>query len=116
MTYSGFTNINRDMYYSDPALFMKQAVVDKYVDVIAYTLGVPRATMNVVSMLVTHPAVVSHTFCHRLPPPKDSLPVLTWLSAHAEINSTETKLLKSVRTPLLGLRLNVPDTDPAPTT
>ena len=77
MTYSGSTNINRDMYYSDPALFTNQAVVDKYVDAIAYTFGVSRATMNVVSMLVAHLGTVSHIWHLRLPPPKDSLRVLT---------------------------------------
>lgn len=39
----------RDMYYRDPELFVKQAVVDRYVDDIAYTLGVERDALNVVS-------------------------------------------------------------------
>lgn len=37
----------RDLYYRDPALFGNQGVVDRYVDSIAYTLGVPRALLNV---------------------------------------------------------------------
>jgi DNA topoisomerase VI subunit A len=38
----------RDIYYRDPELFTKQAVVDRYVDDIAYTFGVPRLLLNVV--------------------------------------------------------------------
>jgi len=37
----------RDMYYRDPELFLKQAVVDRYVDDLAYTLGVERDALNV---------------------------------------------------------------------
>jgi len=40
----------RDMYYRDPELFVKQAVVDRYVDDIAYTLGIERDALNVVSV------------------------------------------------------------------
>lgn len=36
------------MYYKDPELFMKQTVVDRYVDDLAFTLGVPRDALNVV--------------------------------------------------------------------
>lgn len=36
------------MFYRDPELFMKQAVVDRYVDDLAYTLGVERDALNVV--------------------------------------------------------------------
>jgi meiotic recombination protein SPO11 len=36
------------MYYRDPELFMRQAVVDRYVDDLAYTFGVGRDTLNVV--------------------------------------------------------------------
>jgi meiotic recombination protein SPO11 len=43
--------MDRDIYYRDPELFMKQAVVDRYVDDIAYTLGVERDALNVVSSL-----------------------------------------------------------------
>jgi DNA topoisomerase VI subunit A len=43
------TNIRfRDIYYRDPELFVKQPVVDRYVDDIAYTLGVKRQALNVV--------------------------------------------------------------------
>jgi meiotic recombination protein SPO11 len=40
--------LDRDIYYRDPELFIKQAVVDRYVDDIAYTLGVGRDALNVV--------------------------------------------------------------------
>ena len=36
------------MFYRDPELFMKQTVVDRYVDDLAYTLGVERDALNVV--------------------------------------------------------------------
>jgi hypothetical protein len=42
---------NRDIYYRDPELFTKQAVVDRYVDDLAYTLGVERDALNVASLL-----------------------------------------------------------------
>lgn len=38
----------RDLYYRDPELFVKQAVVDRYVDDIAYTFGIERDALNVV--------------------------------------------------------------------
>lgn len=40
--------LSRDIYYRDPELFIKQTVVDRYVDDIAYTLGVERDALNVV--------------------------------------------------------------------
>lgn len=39
----------RDIYYKDPSLFRRQAVVDCYVDDLAYSFRVPRASLNVVS-------------------------------------------------------------------
>ena len=39
---------SRDIYYRDPELFIKQAVVDRCVDDLAYTLGVERDALNVV--------------------------------------------------------------------
>ncbi|KAI5799216.1 Spo11/DNA topoisomerase VI subunit A [Peziza echinospora] len=39
----------RDIYYKDVALFKRQSVVDAIVDDIAYTLGVRRSGLNVVS-------------------------------------------------------------------
>jgi meiotic recombination protein SPO11 len=42
--------LTRDMYYRDPELFVKQAVVDRYVDDIAYTFGVERDALNVVGI------------------------------------------------------------------
>ncbi|KAE9364749.1 DNA topoisomerase IV, alpha subunit [Stipitochalara longipes BDJ] len=46
---TGTVTTKRDMYYRDPALFMRQAVVDRYVDDIAYTFGVGRDALNVVA-------------------------------------------------------------------
>ncbi|KEQ86509.1 DNA topoisomerase IV, alpha subunit [Aureobasidium pullulans EXF-150] len=37
----------RDLYYRDPALFGKQATVDRYVDQIAAAFAVPRSSLNV---------------------------------------------------------------------
>jgi meiotic recombination protein SPO11 len=42
---------SRDIYYRDPALFSKQAVVDRFVDDLACTFGVRRLLLNVVSCL-----------------------------------------------------------------
>lgn len=42
-------NFVRNIYYKDPTLFKKQAVVDRYVDILAFTFGVQRAHLNVVS-------------------------------------------------------------------
>lgn len=39
---------SRNIYYQDPALFKTQRVVDRYVDILAYTFEVPRAALNVV--------------------------------------------------------------------
>lgn len=39
----------RAIYYRDPMLFRKQGVVDKIVDVLAYTLLVPRSCLHVVN-------------------------------------------------------------------
>lgn len=37
----------RDIYYQDPALFGRQAVVDRYIDDLAFTFRVPRNVLNV---------------------------------------------------------------------
>ncbi|KIW07325.1 uncharacterized protein PV09_02175 [Verruconis gallopava] len=37
----------RDIYYRDPTLFSKQAVVDRFIDDLAYTFGVSRLLLNV---------------------------------------------------------------------
>ncbi|KAF2276558.1 DNA topoisomerase IV, alpha subunit [Westerdykella ornata] len=37
----------RDLYYRHPDLFVKQSVVDRFVDDLACTLGIPRALLNV---------------------------------------------------------------------
>lgn len=39
----------RNIFYKDPVLFKSQSVVDRYIDIVAYTLGVQRAALNVVS-------------------------------------------------------------------
>ncbi|KAI7216214.1 DNA topoisomerase IV, alpha subunit [Hortaea werneckii] len=44
---TGVTISKRDIYYRDVALFGTQAVVDRYVDDIAFTLNVPRSALNV---------------------------------------------------------------------
>ena len=46
------TLFERRIYYQDPALFKSQNVVDKYVDIFAYTFGVQRSDLNVVSFLL----------------------------------------------------------------
>ena len=46
---SGLTFHRRNIYYKDPALFRSQSTVDIYVDKIAYTFGVSRLALNVVS-------------------------------------------------------------------
>ncbi|KAI5299740.1 Non-essential glycogen phosphorylase [Ascosphaera pollenicola] len=42
-----FTSTKRDLYYLDPVHFGKQAVVDRYVDDIAFTMGVDRTALHV---------------------------------------------------------------------
>lgn len=37
----------RNIYYKDPALFKSQTVVNRYVDILAYTFRVQRADLNV---------------------------------------------------------------------
>lgn len=37
----------RDIYYKHPDLFMKQAIVDRYIDDLACTLGISRSRLNV---------------------------------------------------------------------
>lgn len=39
---------SRDMYYRHPELFMKQSVVDRYIDDLACTLEISRSQLNVV--------------------------------------------------------------------
>ena len=39
----------RDIFYRDPNLFTKQEIVDRYVDDVAFALGVPRCSLNVTS-------------------------------------------------------------------
>ncbi|KAF2467887.1 DNA topoisomerase IV, alpha subunit [Lindgomyces ingoldianus] len=39
----------RDIYYRHPDLFVKQSVVDRYVDDLAFTFGVTRSLLNVVA-------------------------------------------------------------------
>jgi meiotic recombination protein SPO11 len=42
-------NDGRDLYYRDPNLFRSQHTVDRYIDDIARSFGVPRSLLNVVS-------------------------------------------------------------------
>ena len=42
-------SIGRDIYYRDPELFVKQAVVDRYIDDLAYTLSISRHSLNIVA-------------------------------------------------------------------
>jgi meiotic recombination protein SPO11 len=42
------TDSCRDMFYRHPDLFVKQSVVDRYVDDLACTFGVSRSLLNVV--------------------------------------------------------------------
>ncbi|KAH8805768.1 Spo11/DNA topoisomerase VI subunit A [Xylogone sp. PMI_703] len=44
-----FSSKIRDIYYHDPDLFMKQSVVDRYVDDLSFTLGINRDALNVVA-------------------------------------------------------------------
>lgn len=46
---TGLKILPRNIFYKDPVLFKSQSVVDRYVDILAYTLGVQRAALNVVS-------------------------------------------------------------------
>jgi meiotic recombination protein SPO11 len=39
---------SRDIYYRHPDLFLKQSVVDRYVDDLACTFGVSRSQLSVV--------------------------------------------------------------------
>lgn len=41
------------MYYRHPDLFVKQSVVDRYVDDLACTFGITRSQLNVVRNLQT---------------------------------------------------------------
>ncbi|KAK8187120.1 Spo11/DNA topoisomerase VI subunit A [Phyllosticta capitalensis] len=40
---------NREIYYRTPSLFLTQAVVDRYVDDLAFTFGVSRSALNVIA-------------------------------------------------------------------
>ena len=50
----------RDIYYRHPDLFVKQGVVDRYVDDLACTFGVSRTLLNIVCLLhlFEYPATV----------------------------------------------------------
>ncbi|KAK4544162.1 hypothetical protein LTR36_004372 [Oleoguttula mirabilis] len=61
---SGVTLSKRDIYYRDPALFGSQAHVDRYVDDIAFTFGIPRSALNVAAMAKGLVAG-AFTFCRR---------------------------------------------------
>ncbi|KFX89885.1 hypothetical protein O988_08440 [Pseudogymnoascus sp. VKM F-3808] len=46
---TGIVTTKRDIYYRDPDLFVKQAVVDRYIDDLAFTLNIPRDALNIVA-------------------------------------------------------------------
>ncbi|KAL8716033.1 MAG: hypothetical protein Q9225_006282 [Loekoesia sp. 1 TL-2023] len=41
----------RNIYYKDPELFKSQKIVDRYVDILAYTFGIQRAALNVSTLI-----------------------------------------------------------------
>ncbi|PGH09411.1 hypothetical protein AJ80_07686 [Polytolypa hystricis UAMH7299] len=47
--HGNFTTSKRDIYYTDPACFGSQKVVDAFVDDIAFTIGVDRTALHVVA-------------------------------------------------------------------
>ncbi|KAL8983514.1 MAG: hypothetical protein Q9177_004957, partial [Variospora cf. flavescens] len=62
----------RNIYYKDPELFQSQKVVDRYVDILAYTFGIQRAALNVAK---GYPDVSTRTLLRLLslsshPPPR----------------------------------------------
>ena len=63
------TEICRNIYYKDPSLFKTQRVVDRCVDVLAYTFNVPRAFLNVVS--ISTPTRILSAACLNVPSPLD---------------------------------------------
>jgi meiotic recombination protein SPO11 len=44
--------VSRDLYYRHPDLFVKQSVVDRYVDDLACTFGISRSQLNVVRSIL----------------------------------------------------------------
>ncbi|KAI4142482.1 MAG: hypothetical protein L6R39_004917 [Caloplaca ligustica] len=49
----------RNIYYKDPELFRSQSIVDRYIDILAYTFGIQRAALNVTA---TAKGLVAGTF------------------------------------------------------
>ncbi|MCJ1465772.1 hypothetical protein MMC07_004391 [Pseudocyphellaria aurata] len=43
----GILPLFRNVYYKDPTLFKSQTVVNRYIDILAYSLGVQRAALNI---------------------------------------------------------------------
>ncbi|KAL8932440.1 MAG: hypothetical protein Q9216_006835 [Gyalolechia sp. 2 TL-2023] len=61
----------RNIYYKDPELFKSQTIVDRYVDILAYTFGIQRTALNVAK---GYPDVSTRAFLRLLsissyPPP-----------------------------------------------
>jgi meiotic recombination protein SPO11 len=46
---TGVITTKRNIYYRAPQLFLRQTVVDRYIDDLAHTLEVPRAALNIVA-------------------------------------------------------------------
>lgn len=59
----------RDIYYRHPDLFVKQTVVDRYVNDLACTFGISRSQLNVVCIL-TLSLIIWVTDFQRLQLPK----------------------------------------------
>lgn len=64
MTSSASIHSSRDVFYRDPALFVNQRYVDRYVDDIALTLGVSRSALNITAA-AKGLIVGAVTFCRR---------------------------------------------------
>ena len=44
----------RNIYYQDPTLFRSQNVVDRYIDILAFSIGVERSALNVVRFFCSY--------------------------------------------------------------
>ncbi|KAI4115996.1 MAG: hypothetical protein LQ345_003517 [Seirophora villosa] len=62
----------RNIYYKDPELFQSQKIVDRYVDILAYTFGIQRAALNVAKGYpdISTRALLRLLFLSSYPPPR----------------------------------------------
>lgn len=51
LTFISFLANAREIYYRDPELFQNQNVVNRYLDDLAFSFGVRRASLNVVGYI-----------------------------------------------------------------